>query len=65
MDPVSRRFMWSVIESISDGRSVVLTTHSMEECEARQFLHTNTQRSAMRLSATGKIEAMGKRWHAD
>ena len=34
MDPVSRRFMWSVIESISDGRSVILTTHSMEECEA-------------------------------
>lgn len=26
--------MWSVIESISDGRSVILTTHSMEECEA-------------------------------
>jgi ATP-binding cassette subfamily A (ABC1) protein 3 len=34
MDPVSRRFMWSAIESVSEGRSVVLTTHSMEECEA-------------------------------
>jgi ATP-binding cassette subfamily A (ABC1) protein 3 len=34
MDPVSRRFMWDVIKTIKEGRSVVLTTHSMEECEA-------------------------------
>jgi ABC-type multidrug transport system ATPase subunit len=34
MDPVSRRFMWDVIKTIKQGRSVVLTTHSMEECEA-------------------------------
>ena len=34
MDPVARRFMWDVIASISKERSVILTTHSMEECEA-------------------------------
>jgi len=37
MDPVARRFMWDVIERISQQDSqcaVVLTTHSMEECEA-------------------------------
>jgi ATP-binding cassette subfamily A (ABC1) protein 3 len=37
MDPQARQFMWSVIEKISqrDKRSaVILTTHSMEECEA-------------------------------
>lgn len=34
MDPGARRFMWDLISSISRGRSVVLTTHSMEECEA-------------------------------
>ena len=34
MDPVSRRFMWEVIGSLSQTMSVVLTTHSMEECEA-------------------------------
>lgn len=34
MDPVSRRFMWNVISKISKERSVILTTHSMEECEA-------------------------------
>ena len=37
MDPAARRFMWSVIEKISqrDKKSaVILTTHSMEEAEA-------------------------------
>jgi ABC-type glutathione transport system ATPase component len=34
MDPGSRRFMWSLISSTMKGRSVILTTHSMEECEA-------------------------------
>jgi len=34
MDPVSRRFMWNLISSTLSGRSVILTTHSMEECEA-------------------------------
>ncbi|XP_060722830.1 retinal-specific phospholipid-transporting ATPase ABCA4 isoform X1 [Tachysurus vachellii] len=35
MDPHSRRFLWNTIMSIiRDGRAVVLTSHSMEECEA-------------------------------
>ncbi|OQS02783.1 ATP-binding Cassette (ABC) Superfamily [Thraustotheca clavata] len=37
MDPVSRRFMWDVISSISTQSkesTIFLTTHSMEECEA-------------------------------
>ena len=37
MDPVSRRKMWEVIAEISTRTlqtSVILTTHSMEECEA-------------------------------
>merc|ERR1711871_1110969 len=34
MDPVSRRFMWDVIEATAKERSVVLTTHSLDECEA-------------------------------
>uniref|UniRef100_A0A8C2DNR8 ATP-binding cassette, sub-family A (ABC1), member 4b n=1 Tax=Cyprinus carpio TaxID=7962 RepID=A0A8C2DNR8_CYPCA len=35
MDPHSRRFLWTAILSIiRDGRAVVLTSHSMEECEA-------------------------------
>ncbi|CAL1580468.1 unnamed protein product [Knipowitschia caucasica] len=35
MDPHSKRFLWNAIMSvIQDGRAVVLTSHSMEECEA-------------------------------
>ena len=37
MDPVARRFMWEVISDIVTKRekcSLILTTHSMEECEA-------------------------------
>jgi len=37
VDPMARRFMWSVIKNLSTGSqkcAVILTTHSMEECEA-------------------------------
>ncbi|XP_033842111.2 retinal-specific phospholipid-transporting ATPase ABCA4a [Periophthalmus magnuspinnatus] len=35
MDPLSRRFLWnSIVSVIQDKRAVVLTSHSMEECEA-------------------------------
>lgn len=35
MDPVSRRFMWNVISSLSDTQqSSILTSHSMNETEA-------------------------------
>ncbi|CAM1324270.1 ABCA2 (predicted) [Pycnogonum litorale] len=34
MDPYSRRFLWDHINClVKEGRSVVLTSHSMEECE--------------------------------
>ena len=34
MDPTSRRQLWGVLQSTCRGRAVVLTSHSMEECEA-------------------------------
>jgi len=34
MDPASRRHMWDVITAERNRCAVVLTTHSMEECEA-------------------------------
>lgn len=34
MDPVARRHMWDAIAGAAAGRSIVLTTHLMEECEA-------------------------------
>ncbi|CEO94857.1 hypothetical protein PBRA_003670 [Plasmodiophora brassicae] len=34
MDPKSRRSLWDLICQTMSGKSVILTTHSMEECEA-------------------------------
>ncbi|XP_071958195.1 phospholipid-transporting ATPase ABCA3-like [Antedon mediterranea] len=35
MDPTARRYLWNALTSImKGGRSIVLTSHSMEECEA-------------------------------
>ncbi|XP_059176010.1 phospholipid-transporting ATPase ABCA3-like [Physella acuta] len=35
MDPVARRMLWDVLSKVRDsGRTLVLTSHSMEECEA-------------------------------
>ncbi|XP_030640902.1 phospholipid-transporting ATPase ABCA1 [Chanos chanos] len=35
MDPKAKRFLWDCILSvIKEGRAVILTSHSMEECEA-------------------------------
>ncbi|KAM0713665.1 hypothetical protein Q7P37_010627 [Cladosporium fusiforme] len=34
MDAASKRIMWRTLQSVSSGRSLVLTTHSMEEADA-------------------------------
>ena len=34
MDPVARRKMWDLLSQLAKNRSVILTTHSMEEAEA-------------------------------
>ncbi|XP_028966862.1 ATP-binding cassette sub-family A member 1 [Galendromus occidentalis] len=35
MDPLTRRLLWSSVQKcVESGRSVLLTSHSMEECEA-------------------------------
>ena len=33
MDPISRRYVWDIIEAAKPGRAIVLTTHSMEEAD--------------------------------
>lgn len=33
LDPASRRNLWDVVKSSKEGRSIILTTHSMEEAE--------------------------------
>jgi len=55
MDPVSRRFMWDVISGISKHTSIVLTTHSMEECEALC--------SRLGIMAKGALQCLGSIQH--
>ncbi|EGC37880.1 hypothetical protein DICPUDRAFT_29588 [Dictyostelium purpureum] len=33
-DAVVRRYIWNVVTELSKGRSIIITTHSMEECQA-------------------------------
>lgn len=33
LDPVNKRFIWSMIQKIKSERAVILTTHSMEEAD--------------------------------
>ncbi|XP_052003577.1 phospholipid-transporting ATPase ABCA1-like [Xyrauchen texanus] len=56
MDPKARRFLWDCILSvIKEGRSVILTSHSMEECEA---LCTR-----MAIMVNGQFKCMGSIQH--
>ena len=56
MDPGSRRFLWNVILGLVDeGCSLVLTTHSMEECEA---LCTR-----LTIMVSGKFRCLGSPQH--
>ena len=35
MDPAARRQLWDTLQKVQEaGRTIVLTSHSMEECEA-------------------------------
>lgn len=33
LDPVNKRFIWSLIQKIKKHKAVILTTHSMEEAD--------------------------------
>ncbi|XP_014665300.1 PREDICTED: ATP-binding cassette sub-family A member 2-like isoform X2 [Priapulus caudatus] len=56
MDPHSRRFLWDLIRGlIKEGCSVILTSHSMEECEA---LCTR-----LAVMVNGKMKCLGSTQH--
>ncbi|OQR90883.1 ATP-binding Cassette (ABC) Superfamily [Achlya hypogyna] len=55
MDPVSRRFLWDAISDISSASTVLLTTHSMEECEALC--------SRVGIMVDGRLECLGSVQH--
>ena len=58
MDPASRRLLWSFISRTMKGRSVVLTTHQMEEAEAL------TQRIAIMVGGSLRCIGTGPRLKA-
>lgn len=56
MDPHSRRFLWDTIYQLTkDGRCVILTSHSMEECES---LCTR-----MAIMVNGQLKCLGSAQH--
>jgi ATP-binding cassette subfamily A (ABC1) protein 3 len=59
MDAAAKRVMWRTLESIVPGRSLVLTTHSMEECSA---LAGRAGILAKRMLALGSTEQLRRRY---
>lgn len=61
MDAASKRVMWRTLSSVSEGRSLVLTTHSMEEADA---LADRAGIMAKRMLALGTSDELRKK-HGD
>ena len=61
MDAVAKRVMWKTLEGIKVGRSLVITTHSMEEASA---LSDRVGILAKRMLAVGTTNSLRKR-HGD
>jgi ATP-binding cassette subfamily A (ABC1) protein 3 len=55
MDPQSKRFMWNLVSNTMGNRSVVLTTHSMDEAEALC--------SKIGIMVAGKLRCIGSAAH--
>ncbi|KAF4340835.1 hypothetical protein FBEOM_5287 [Fusarium beomiforme] len=58
MDPIAKRDMWAMLSSISSSRSVLLTTHSMEEAD---MLATRVAILSKRILASGTIQELRNR----
>ncbi|KAH6997790.1 hypothetical protein BKA56DRAFT_536741 [Ilyonectria sp. MPI-CAGE-AT-0026] len=59
MDAVAKRAFWKIIQEIAPNRSLLLTTHSMEEADT---LATRTAIISRRLLAVGTTQALRKRY---
>lgn len=51
MDPISRRYVWDIIERAKSGRAIILTTHSMEEADILS--------DKIAIMAKGKLRCIG------
>ncbi|KAK9427506.1 hypothetical protein V1505DRAFT_379941 [Lipomyces doorenjongii] len=59
MDAASKRIMWKTLTEVTTGRSLILTTHSMEEADA---LATRAGIIATRLLALGTTDYLRKKY---
>ncbi|KAM5356058.1 hypothetical protein ACJ41O_002704 [Fusarium nematophilum] len=59
MDAVAKRAFWKIIQEITPNRSLLLTTHSMEEADT---LATRTAIISKRLLAVGTTQALRRRY---
>lgn len=59
LDAASKRVMWNTLSQLSSGRSIVLTTHSMEEADA---LAHRAGIVASRMLTVGTVDDLRHRW---
>ncbi|KAF5007600.1 hypothetical protein FDECE_6086 [Fusarium decemcellulare] len=59
LDAAAKRIMWRTLESLSPGRSILLTTHSMEEADA---LASRAGILARHMLAIGDVETLRSRF---
>lgn len=64
MDAASKRVMWRTLESVVPGRSIVLTTHSMEEADALANRAGILSRKMLAIGSSDYLrERHGNRYH--
>lgn len=59
LDAAAKRIMWRTLEKIVPGRSILLTTHSMEEADA---LASRAGIIAQRMLAVGEVDTLRQRF---
>ncbi|KAF4123088.1 ABC-type branched-chain amino acid transport system, ATPase component [Geosmithia morbida] len=59
LDAAAKRIMWRTLERIKPGRSILLTTHSMEEADA---LASRAGILAQRMLAIGNVDSLRSRF---
>ncbi|OLN92788.1 ATP-binding cassette sub-family A member 5 [Colletotrichum chlorophyti] len=59
LDPAAKRIMWQTLSTIIPGRSILLTTHSLEEADA---LASRAGIIAQRMLAIGEVEQLQSRF---
>eukprot|EP00760_Papus_ankaliazontas_P022183 PhM_4_TR18813/c3_g1_i1/m.35877/K05643/ABCA3; ATP-binding cassette, subfamily A (ABC1), member 3 len=62
MDPVARRGLWNTLQRVSSGRSVILTTHHLEEVEA--LCHRMAIMTEGRLQCIGSLQHLKSKFGA-